>query len=1032
MKQNTLRIIDRGLLLFSVPLIFVVALFAVLVELQRVNEQAQEWFIHSREVTAATDSLQTSLLDAENYVRGLVIAGEQEDGASLAAPSKAVEDAVSSLDTLVWENPVQEAMVRRIDSGTTAKLKSLAHIEDLVKKGNRLEASQLVAEQIRERSMDPLRRDVLSLLQQQVSMDAGKQLSLIESYRRLSWTIGVGTPIAFLITLLLSWQYNRWLVGRILSLTDSAQRVAKGEQPSILITQSSDEIASLSRAIYDLGTTVGSITEEERIALEKISDVICSIDHEGNFVRVSGAGLQIWGYAPEELVGRKIYDIVMPVDQGRTKQWLLYTVTGQRVGDLENCCQRKDGRLVNIIWLAYWSAKEKLLYCVAHDFTARKQAEVEMQKAKEAAEAASRAKSEFLANMSHEIRTPMSGIIGMTELVLDTDLTQEQREYMTAVKTSADALLTVINDILDFSKIEAGKLDLNPVEFNLRDTVGNTMNMFAVRAHAKGLELANHISVDVPNILIGDRVRLRQILVNLVGNAIKFTEKGEVVVKVKMKSRMDDQICLQFAVTDTGIGIAGVKQRSIFEAFTQADSSSERAYGGTGLGLTICARLVDLMLGRLWLESEEGKGSTFQFTAMFAVKEESASIPMATALESLRGIPVLAVDDNATSREFLREAISSWAMQPTVVDSPPAAIAELKRAWQAGDPYVLAIIDSHMPAMDGLSLAQKIGEQPELAAVGIILLTSPGTTRSYAPVNNLHIAAYVAKPFQLSALLDAIVTVLGIPIKARTKADKDRAGEPWFARPLYVLLAEDNQVNQTVLKRILEKRGHTVTIARNGKEVLDVFRGEPFDIILMDVQMPEMDGFAATAAIREQEKETGSHVPIIAITAHAMKGDEDRCRRAGMDDYLPKPIDSYELLVAMAALTRDLPPVPAGERTAYGELIDAAAIMRRVEGDRELLWETVELFLEECPKRLSDLRAAAGEGNSKAFEFAAHALKGSAQNLSAHRATAAASSLEALGRSGNLAGAEEALAELEREIEALKPALCSLRGEERA
>ena len=1030
MKQNTLRIIDRGLLLFSVPLIFVVALFAVLVELQRVNEQAQEWFIHSKEVTAATETLQSSLLDAENYVRGLVIAGEPEDGASLAAPGQSVQEAVNSLDALVWENPVQEAMVRRIGTGAAEKLKSLAHIEGLVKEGRHGEASSLVKEQMRERSMDPLRRDILSLLQQQVSMDASKQLSLIESYRKLSWTIGVGTPIAFLVTLLLCWQYNRWLVGRILLLTDSAQRVAKGEQPSILITQSSDEIASLSRAIYDLGTTVGGITEEERLALEKISDVICSIDQEGNFVRISGASLQTWGYAPEELVGQKIYDIVMPIDQGRTKQWLLYTVTGQRVGDLENCCQRKDGRLVNIIWLAYWSAKEKLLYCVAHDFTARKQAEVEMQKAKEAAEAASRAKSEFLANMSHEIRTPMSGIIGMTELVLDTELTQEQREYISAVKTSADALLTVINDILDFSKIEAGKLDLNPVEFNLRDTVCNTMNMFAVRAHEKGLELASQISVDVPNVLIGDRVRLRQILVNLVGNAIKFTEKGEVVVRVKTKSRMDDQICLQFAVCDTGIGIAKAQQRSIFEAFTQADSSSDRAYGGTGLGLTICARLVDLMLGRLWLESEEGKGSTFQFTAMFAVKEEATSIPLAAALDSLRGVPVLAVDDNATSRDFLQKAIASWAMQPTVVDSPPAAISELKRAWQAGDPYVLAIIDSQMPDMDGVSLAEKIREQPELAAVAIILLTSPGSAHSHSHAGNLDIAAYVPKPIQPSSLLDAIISVLGIPIKARGKAALDRGDEPSFARSLKVLLAEDNQVNQTVLKRILEKRGHTVSIARNGKEVLEFLGQEHFDIILMDVQMPEMDGFAATAAIREREKESGLHVPIIAITAHAMKGDEDRCRRAGMDAYIPKPIDSHELLVAMARLARNLPAGRISQPTSVGELIDADAILRRVEGDKELLRETVALFLEECQKRMDDLREAARSEDCKAFEFAAHALKGSVQNFCAHRAALAASKLEALGRSGNLSGAHEACAELEREIEALKPALCNLRGEE--
>ncbi|HEY9871500.1 MAG TPA: response regulator [Candidatus Obscuribacterales bacterium] len=1029
MKQGTLKIIDRGVLLFSVPLVFVVALFAVLVELQRVNEQAQEWFIQSKEVITATETLQSNLLDAENFVRGLVITGTSESSTSFTNAAKAVQDAINSLHHLVWENPVQEAMVRRIETRASEKLKNLAHIEGLIAKGDAAEAATAAKAEMRERPMDVMRRDILALLQQQISMDASRQLSLIESYRRLSWIIGVGTPVAFLVTLLLSVQYNRWLLARILTLTESAQRVAKGEQPSILITQSSDEIASLSRAIYELGTTAGSITEDERRVLENISDVMCAIDREGNFVKISGASLPTWGYAPEELIGRKIYDIVVPVDQARTKQWLLYAVTGQRMGELENCCQNKNGNLVNIIWLAYWSEKDELLYCVAHDFTARKQAERELQKAKEAAEAASRAKSEFLANMSHEIRTPMSGILGMTELLLDTEMTEEQREYLSAVKTSADALLTVINDILDFSKIEAGKLDLNPVEFNLRDTVCETMNMFAVRAHGKGLELASHIAADVPNLVVGDKVRLRQILVNLVGNAIKFTERGEVTVRVKTKSRMDDQICLQFSVSDTGIGIPPDKQRAIFDEFTQADSSSDRAYGGTGLGLTICARLVDLMLGRIWLESQEGKGSTFHFTAMFAVGAERPTLPMVSALESLQALPVLIVDDNSTSCEVLQEALASWQMKPTVLSDPESALAELKRAWQAGEPYLLAVVDANMPGTDGLTLVRKIREQPELAALTIILLTSPGSAQVSSHYQSLDIAGYVTKPVRLSSLFDAIVTALGVPVSESTAAEAAGQREPVFSRSLKVLLAEDNPVNQVVIRNIVQKRGHHVDTVRNGQEVLQLLAQQTFDIVLMDVQMPDMDGFATTAAIREKERESGAHLPIVAITAHAMKGDEERCKKAGMDAYIPKPIDSAKLLEVMASLTASKEPLCAGEHGNPG-IFDEEWVMRHVSGDVELLREAVGIFFQECPDTMARIRQAVASRDRVQLERTAHTLKGSVANFSARRAAELALKLEEMGRSGDLTGAEETCAQLERELEALRPILSRLGAEE--
>jgi signal transduction histidine kinase/YesN/AraC family two-component response regulator/HPt (histidine-containing phosphotransfer) domain-containing protein len=841
-------------------------------------------------------------------------------------------------------------------------------------------------------------------------------------------------------------EFSDFDIFRVLMLSEPHSSLISGRPTIMLIDDDENIRETLQLALKDLFDVITCASGDQGIAAltPNVSAVILDIKMKGKDgfetyeeIRHKHANLPIIFHSAYQ-------DVRDPIDILNTFRPFGYIFKGSDLGQLmdtlHNACDysrilNDNSRLIDELQGLNASLErqvEERTMEISRRADELTEANSQLLAAKETAEETTRAKSDFLANMSHEIRTPMNGIIGMTELALDTTLTSAQRGYLGMVKSSAYSLLTIINDILDFSKIEAGKFNLDPISFSLRDGLADMVKTLALRAHEKELELAFHVAADVPDAVIGDPGRLRQIIVNLLGNAIKFTERGEVVVRVSLKSQTEGAVLLHFTIADTGIGIPVEKQKLIFEAFSQADTSTTRTYGGTGLGLTICSRLVEMMNGSIWVESETGEGSTFQFTAQLEIQEQPAIKIEAPNQVSLEALSVLVVDDNQTNRLILQETLTAWRMAPTVVESGETALAAMEQAYENGAPFALVLLDCHMPEMDGFSLADKIRYSPHLGRATIMMLTSGGRGSDLNRCHELGIAAYLIKPIKQSELLDSILTTLGLAAPAVEPPHEVFTFEA-DTRALRVLLAEDNEINQLLALRLLEKQRHSVVIVGNGQEALEAIDVERFDVVLMDVQMPKMGGFEATEVIRAQEQMGSPRLPIIAMTANAMKGDRERCLEAGMDGYVSKPVQAEKLYLEIERVIQVAVEAPCTDDVLHitglqGEPFDSVAALAHASGDKDLWRAITGMFIADYPRRIASIRKAIALEDCEALGFAAHTLKGVVGNFYATAASEAAQKLETMADKGNLMGVDVAFANLENEIERLSQALKLHRG----
>lgn len=776
-----------------------------------------------------------------------------------------------------------------------------------------------------------------------------------------------------------------------------------------------------------------------RLIIDTAYSAFVACDQDGKIVDWNPKAETFFGWKREEAMGKALTETIIPPSyaDAHSAGMERYLSTGKpKVLNqlLELTAMRKDGFEfpVELTITPLCIGGEHTFFAFLHDISERKKAESELLSAKDDAEAATKAKSEFLANMSHEIRTPMNGIIGMSELLANTKLDVQQKDYLEMVRVSAHSLLRLLNDILDFSKIEAGKLELENVDFGLRDCVSKAAQTLASRASEKNVELACRIAPEIPDGLVGDPGRLGQIIVNLVGNAVKFTDEGEVVVDVQVQDVTEDYAYLHFSVKDSGVGIPADKRDKIFDVFDQADASTTRRFGGTGLGLAISRQLVELMQGRIWVESEIGEGSIFQFTARFGISL-APTTEESDALAQLANVPIMVVDDNQTNRRIFEEILKSWKMNSVIAHDGETALRELRRAAADNAPIELLLTDCMMPGMDGFELAEKIRADQTISNCSIVMVSSGASPEDAEKCRRMGITRYMLKPVIQSELRQTILSAVAQSSAHQPALEDSKAGDtmPPITKALDILLVEDGIVNQKVAAGLL--KGHHVVIANNGLEAIESMDKEKFDIVFMDVQMPKMDGFEATKAIREIEESTGHHTPIIAMTASAMKGDREKCLAAGMDSYISKPVTAKQLRSEIEKVSSGLvqqrsstessqQEIPSSSANDF-EIIDPSVALERVGGDRNEAKAIANLMIDQCPVMLNELRDGLKTENSQRVQRAAHTIKGTADVFGANDVVKVAQVIESAGESGDLKSANGEFPDLETLVDRLRTEL---------
>jgi len=829
--------------------------------------------------------------------------------------------------------------------------------------------------------------------------------------------------------------------------------IADGDVVTILEffhTEKVDEDQTLLDIVRRVGVEMGKIAlsrrfEQQRARLAAIVDssydAIIGRALDGRITSWNYGAELVYGYSAEEAVGR-MSDLILQEDQQNEEPEILEAISlGRRLEEFETVRVRKDGRKipVSVTMSPVVDSAGQVVgsSTIERDITERRRAEDELQRARDSAIRASRTRAEFLANVSHELRTPMNAIIGMTSMALDEELTPQLRDYLTTAKDSAHSLLTLLNDILDFSKLESGKFSIVKENFNLADVVEESIKTLSSQAFAKGLELVCRIPRDLPREVIGDGIRLRQILTNLVSNAIKFTEQGEVVVAVEVVRIWPDEARFRFTVRDTGIGIPVEEQQRILEPFTQVDSSSTRVHGGTGLGLAISSELLRMMGGRLSLQSEVGQGSHFSFRLSFdlPVSQNMDTID-SLPFDKLRDLPVLVVDDNATNRKIIAETLTTWGMKPLTAHDAQQAIGILRQNLDNDISFPLIIVDALMPGMDGYELSREVRKLRPDSESPVILMVSSADRREFRDNEaSSDISAFVQKPVTQTDLIRSILRAMRLTTpQTASPAPAPGSGQPLAS--LSVLLAEDTPANQKVVTTMLKKRGHSVTVAQNGREAVELFKQQPFDVVLMDVQMPILDGFQATSVIRALERGSDTTTPIIAMTAHAMRGDREKCLEAGMDAYVAKPLDVKQLLGLIESVAEDRGCAETNGHEPHQEenfgssstpIVDYAGAMKRLGDDEELFQEFIVYYDEDARQLVTEIEESIETKATGDLHRAAHNLKGLASNLGAQRVVNASYSLERIGKNDELSKAPEALRLLKSEMERLDAALQNYR-----